>query len=128
MLGSQTRVLAVANQKGGVAKTTTVASLGAAMVESGRRVLLVDLDPQGCLTFSLGQDPDKLPLSVHEVLLGEIEPSAALVTTMEGMTLLPANMACARPISVSSISVRPVCWPDFDHSVSPWRSSSSRWL
>ena len=59
-LVTNTRVLAVANQKGGVAKTTTVASLGAAMVDAGRRVLLVDLDPQGCLTFSLGQDPDKL--------------------------------------------------------------------
>ncbi len=69
-----TRVLAVANQKGGVAKTTTVASLGAAMVEKGRRVLLVDLDPQGCLTFSLGQDPDKLAVSIHEVLLGDVEP------------------------------------------------------
>jgi len=68
-----TRVLAVANQKGGVAKTTTVASLGAAMVDARRRVLLVDLDPQGCLTFSLGQDPDKLAVSVHEVLLGEVE-------------------------------------------------------
>ena len=74
-----TRVLAVANQKGGVAKTTTVASLGAAFVEAGKRVLLVDLDPQGCLTFSLGHDPDKLAVSVHEVLLGEVEPSAALV-------------------------------------------------
>jgi chromosome partitioning protein len=61
-------VLAVANQKGGVAKTTTVASLGAAMVAAGRRVLLVDLDAQGCLTFSLGHDPDKLPVSVHEAL------------------------------------------------------------
>ena len=50
-LVTNTRVLAVANQKGGVAKTTTVASLGAAMVDAGRRVLLVDLDPQGCLTF-----------------------------------------------------------------------------
>src|SRR6202008_4216721 len=94
-LVTNTRVLAVANQKGGVAKTTTVASLGAAMVESGRRVLLVDLDPQGCLTFSLGHDPDKLPVSVHEVLLGEVEPNAALVTTMEGMTLLPANIDLA---------------------------------
>jgi chromosome partitioning protein len=90
-----TRVLAVANQKGGVAKTTTVASLGAAMVQSGRRVLLVDLDPQGCLTFSLGQDPDKLAVSIHEVLLGEVEPSAALVPTSEGMTLLPANIDLA---------------------------------
>ncbi|MBV9091707.1 MAG: ParA family protein [Mycobacteriaceae bacterium] len=90
-----TRVLAVANQKGGVAKTTTVASLGAAMVENDRRVLLVDLDPQGCLTFSLGHDPDKLPVSVHEVLLGEVEPSAALVETEEGMTLLPANIDLA---------------------------------
>ncbi len=90
-----TRVLAVANQKGGVAKTTTVASLGAALVAEGKRVLLVDLDPQGCLTFSLGTDPDKLPVSVHEVLLGEVEPSAALVTTPEGMGLLPANIDLA---------------------------------
>ena len=90
-----TRVLAVANQKGGVAKTTTVASLGAAMEEEGRRVLVVDLDPQGCLTFSLGHDPDKLPISVHEVLLGEVEPAAALVDTAEGMTLLPSNIDLA---------------------------------
>lgn len=90
-----TRVLAVANQKGGVAKTTTVASIGAAMAEKGRRVLLVDLDPQGCLTFSLGQDPDKLAVSVHEVLLGDVEPGAALIQTAEGMTLLPANIDLA---------------------------------
>ena len=90
-----TRVLAVANQKGGVAKTTTVASLGAAFVSEGKRVLLVDLDPQGCLTFSLGTDPDKLPVSVHEVLLGDVEPSAAVVTTPEGMSLLPANIDLA---------------------------------
>jgi chromosome partitioning protein len=88
-------VLAVANQKGGVAKTTTVASLGAAMAEEGRRVLLVDLDPQGCLTFSLGQDPDKLPVSVHEVLLGDVEPNAAIVETAEGMSILPANIDLA---------------------------------
>ena len=94
-MNTVTRVLAVANQKGGVAKTTTVASLGAAMEEEGRRVLLVDLDPQGCLTFSLGQDPDKLPVSIHEVLLGEVEPDAALVDTSEGMTLLPANIDLA---------------------------------
>ncbi|GFG72860.1 ParA family protein [Mycobacterium botniense] len=90
-----TKTLAVANQKGGVAKTTTVASLGAAIADAGPRVLLVDLDPQGCLTFSLGHDPDKLPVSVHEVLLGEVEPNAVLVATSEGMTLLPANIDLA---------------------------------
>lgn len=90
-----TRVLAVANQKGGVAKTTTVASLGAAFVGEGKKVLLVDLDPQGCLTFSLGTDPDKLSVSVHEVLLGEVEPNAAIVETPEGMSLLPANIDLA---------------------------------
>jgi chromosome partitioning protein len=94
-MATVTRVLAVANQKGGVAKTTTVASLGAALTGAGQRVLLVDLDPQGCLTFSLGQDPDKLPVSVHEVLLGDVEPDAALVNTTEGMTLLPANIDLA---------------------------------
>ncbi|MHA3023127.1 ParA family protein [Mycobacterium sp. BMJ-28] len=94
-MGGVTRVLAVANQKGGVAKTTTVASLGAAFVELKQRVLLVDLDPQGCLTFSLGQDPDDLVVSVHEVLLGDVEPNAALVTTAEGMTVLPANIDLA---------------------------------
>ncbi|KUH93850.1 chromosome partitioning protein [Mycobacterium sp. IS-3022] len=72
-----------------------MASLGAAMVEKGLRVLIVDLDPQGCLTFSLGQDPDKLPVSIHEVLLGEVEPDAALLDTPEGMTLLPANIDLA---------------------------------
>ena len=89
------RILAAANQKGGVAKTTTVASLGAALAEQGQRVLLVDLDAQGCLTFSLGHDPDKLPVSVHEVLLGDVQPDAALVSTDEGMTLLPANIDLA---------------------------------
>ena len=63
-----TTTLAVANQKGGVAKTTTVASLGAALAEQGGRVLIVDLDPQACLTFSLGIDPEDLDLSVHHVL------------------------------------------------------------
>ena len=76
----QTRVLAVANQKGGVAKTTTVASLGAALAELGQRVLLVDLDPQACLTFSLGIDPEDLELSVHHVLTKGLDPSIEIVS------------------------------------------------
>jgi chromosome partitioning protein len=65
-----TRIVAVANQKGGVAKTTTVHTLGAALAESGQRVLLVDLDPQACLTFSTGTDPEALDRSLHDVMVG----------------------------------------------------------
>ena len=72
-----TRIIAIANQKGGVAKTTTVASIGAALAEMGQRVLVVDLDPQACLTFSLGMDPETLEFSMHDVLLGRISASMA---------------------------------------------------
>ena len=78
-----TTTLAIANQKGGVAKTTTVASLGAALVELGHRVLLVDLDPQACLTFSLGIDPEDLDLSIHHVLTKGLDPTEVLIETAE---------------------------------------------
>jgi chromosome partitioning protein len=88
-------IVAVANQKGGVAKTTTVASIGAALSESGVRVLLVDLDPQACLTFSLGIDPDDIPLSVHDVLLGRVGIRLPIVPTEDGPDLLPATIDLA---------------------------------
>ena len=91
-----TTVLAIANQKGGVAKTTTVASLGAALAELGQRVLLVDLDPQACLTFSLGIDPEDLELSVHQVLTQGLPAAEVVVTTEEGLDLLPATIELAR--------------------------------
>ncbi|NYG55243.1 AAA family ATPase [Nocardioides perillae] len=91
-----TTVLAIANQKGGVAKTTTVASLGAALAERGQRVLLVDLDPQACLTFSLGVDPEDLELSVHQVLTQGLAPAEAVITTEDGVDLLPATIELAR--------------------------------
>jgi chromosome partitioning protein len=86
--------LAVANQKGGVAKTTTVHSLGAALAERGRRVLLVDLDPQACLTFSAGIDPDGLEVSLYEVLTGKAEVTAALLRA-DGLDLLPSSIDMA---------------------------------
>ncbi len=89
-------VLAVANQKGGVAKTTTVASLGAALAELGNRVLLVDLDPQACLTFSLGVDPEDLELSIHHVLTKGLDPTEVIVTTEDAVDLLPATIELAR--------------------------------
>jgi chromosome partitioning protein len=88
--------LAVANQKGGVAKTTTVASLGAALAEQGLRVLLVDLDPQACLTFSLGIDPEDLEVSVHHVLTKAVTPEEVVIRTEDGVDLLPATIELAR--------------------------------
>ena len=83
-------VIAVANQKGGVAKTTTVASLGAAFAELGKRVLLVDLDAQACLTFSLGVDPDEVESSVNEVLLGQASIEDVRVACADGVDLVPS--------------------------------------
>jgi chromosome partitioning protein len=89
-------VLAVANQKGGVAKTTSVASVGAALAELGQTVLLVDLDPQACLTFSLGIDPEDLELSVHHVLTKGLDPSEVIIETDDGVDLLPSTIELAR--------------------------------
>jgi chromosome partitioning protein len=92
----KTQILAIANQKGGVAKTTTVASLGAALAEQGNSVLIVDLDPQACLTFSLGIDPEDLELSVHHVLTKGVEPTEVIIRTDDGVDLLPATIELAR--------------------------------
>jgi chromosome partitioning protein len=91
-----TTTLAVANQKGGVAKTTTVASVGAALADLGHRVLLVDLDPQACLTFSLGIDPEDLEVSVHHVLTQGLDPLEAVLETDDGVDLLPSTIELAR--------------------------------
>ena len=96
MSDSKNTVLAVANQKGGVAKTTTVATLGAALAELDCRVLLVDLDPQACLTFSLGVDPEDLELSVHHVLTKGTDAHEAILETEDGVDLLPATIDLAR--------------------------------
>ncbi|MFI5426185.1 ParA family protein [Aeromicrobium sp. UC242_57] len=84
-----TTTIAVANQKGGVAKTTTVVSLGAALVEPSSALLLVDVDPQGSLTFSLGIDPEDLDVTVAEVLLGTKQADDAIVVTDDGCICCP---------------------------------------
>src|SRR5687768_11625230 len=91
-----TTTIAVVNQKGGVGKTTTVASIGAALVEKGQRVLLVDLDPQGGLTFSLGIDPEDVDITIGDVLLGTKRADDAIVITEDGMHLLPSNITVAQ--------------------------------
>jgi chromosome partitioning protein len=90
-----TITLAVANQKGGVAKTTSVASLGAAFAELGLDVLLVDLDPQACLTFSLGVDPDDVELSVNDVLCKGASAAGAVLEISADVHLLPATLDLA---------------------------------
>jgi len=84
----------VANQKGGVAKTTTVQALGAALAEHDLGVLLVDLDPQACLTFSHGIDPDALDRSLHDVLLGRCD-ALDVLERLCGVHLLPASIDLA---------------------------------
>jgi chromosome partitioning protein len=88
------RVIAVANQKGGVAKTTTVHTLGAALAERGERVLLVDLDPQASLTWSLGVDPDELERSLHDVMVGRTKAREILVEAGT-VDLLPTSIDLA---------------------------------
>jgi chromosome partitioning protein len=84
--------ITIANQKGGVAKTTTVVSLGAALAHQGARVLVVDLDAQANLTMSLGVEPSAVHYSIANVLLnlGSVE-SALRATSVNGLDLLPSN-------------------------------------
>ena len=88
------RVVAVCNQKGGVGKTTTTISLGAALAEVGRRVLLVDFDPQGALSVGLGFQPHELDATVYNVLMeaGVTARDVLFPTKVDGMDLLPSNI------------------------------------
>ena len=94
-------VTALVNQKGGVAKSTSCINLGAALVQEGKRVLLVDTDPQASMTIALGnQQPDNLPITMADLMAKvmndqQLTPGEGILHHSEGMDLLPSSIALA---------------------------------
>ena len=122
------RVWAVANQKGGVGKTTTAITLGGLLAEKGQRVLLLDLDPHGSMTSYFGYDPDTLQTSSFDLFSDQAISAQGVTrllldTSCEGLSLLPSSMALAtveRKAAVEGMGLKvsqalAQIWDDFDY-------------
>ncbi len=111
------RVIALANQKGGVGKTTSVINLGAALAELHNRVLLVDMDPQGSLGVGLGAEPHSLERTIYNLLMedGTAADEVLLDTSQPGVHLLPSSidLAAAELMLVQEVAREQSlkCWP-----------------
>jgi chromosome partitioning protein len=86
------QVFVLANQKGGVGKTTSTYNLGVALADMGQRVLLLDLDPQGGLTYYAGFEPEDLGKTIYHCLVRDLPPKEILISNDYGIDLLPANI------------------------------------
>lgn len=90
------RIIAIANQKGGVGKTTTSINLSSCLAEKGKKVLAIDLDPQGNMTSGLGVDKDVIDNTVYELILGECSIKESISkTVVENLTIIPSNVNLA---------------------------------
>ena len=90
------RIIAIANQKGGVGKSTTTINLGSCLAEMGKNVLAIDIDPQGNTTSGLGVDKNESENTLYELLLGEAEIQKCIMPNIqESLSLIPSNMVLA---------------------------------
>ena len=104
------RIIALMNQKGGVGKTTTTVNLGAALAEAGKRVLLVDIDPQAHLTINYGVEPSAELPSLYDVLIEEMDIRQAIRTISDRVAILPSSIdLAAAEIELVSVLGREMC-------------------
>ena len=90
------RIIAIANQKGGVGKSTTAINLSACLAEKGKKVLTIDMDPQGNTTSGLGVDKESLENTVYELILGESGVNDCIINlSIENLSIIPSNVNLA---------------------------------